>query len=148
MKVILTEEVPNLGNKGEVKNVADGYARNYLIPRNLAVEATPARMKEIEKQQKIQEKKEQKEIAAAQEQARELEGKTFIFKVQASEEGRLFGSVTSADIAEAMKEEGVDLDKRKIELEDPIKELGEFQIPIKFKGGIETHIQIQVTKED
>jgi len=147
MKVILTQDIPNLGNKGDIKNVADGYARNYLIPRQLAVEATPSRLKEREKQIKQQEKKEQREEAAAQKIAEQLEGKTIKFTKQASNEGKLFGSITSSDVANALSDLGVEVDKRKVELEDPIKELGEHSVPVKLRSGIYARLNIIIEKE-
>ncbi len=144
MKVILKENISNLGTKGEVKNVSDGYARNYLIPKGMAEEATPARLKEWEKQKKIIEKKEQKEEEKAREIAEKLEGQKINFKLKAGEEGRLFGSATSADISEALKEKGYEIDKRKIELEDPIKNTGNHEIEIKLMPGITTRIQVEI----
>ena len=147
MKVILTQDVSNLGSKGEIKNVADGYARNYLIPRQLAVEATPSRIKEKEKEMEQHKKKEKKEEAAARQLAEQLEDDTLKFTMQTGSGGRLFGSITSADIAKELGKKGIELDKRKIELDDPIKELGEYRISIKLLSGIYTHINLVVESD-
>jgi len=148
MKVILTDDVSNLGKKGELKNVADGYARNYLIPRGLAVEATSPRIKEMEKQLQLQRKKEEKEEVAARELAQQLNNQVLTFYLQAGDEGKLFGSITASDIANAIAEKGIDMDKRKVELTNPIKELGEYDVTIKIRSGINTQVKVKIEREN
>ncbi len=148
MKVILLQDVENLGNKGEVKNVADGYARNYLLPRKLAEEATPAKLKEAEKQIAIQKKKEAQEEEKAQQVAEKLAGKTVKFTLPTSKEGKLFGSVTASDIATKLEEAGFQLDKRKVEIEEPIKRIGEYPVTLKLRANVQANVQVVVESEN
>jgi len=148
VKVILTQDVKNLGKKGEVVKVADGYARNYLIPRGLAEEATDSRLKNLKQKQKAKARKKQKELEEAREKAKELEGRVVTIKTKAGEKGKLFGSVTSRDVAEAVKKEfGLDVDKRKIELGDPIKSLGRYTVGIKLYPDVTAEIIVAVEEE-
>lgn len=147
MKVILIEDVNNLGVKGDVKNVADGYARNFLFPRGLAVEATPSRIRERDKESLLSENREKREESAARQLADSLQGKQVEFKLSASPEGKLFGSITPSDIARALQEEGFAVDRRKIELSEPIKRLGEHKVNIKIRPGIATEIMVNALKE-
>lgn len=148
MKVILTRDVKNLGKKGEVVKVADGYARNYLIPRGLAEEATDSRLKNLKQKQKAKARKKQKELEEAREKAKELEGRVVTIRTKAGEKGKLFGSVTSKDVAEAVKKEfGLDVDKRKIELGDPIKSLGRYPVEIKLYPDVTAEIIVAVEEE-
>ncbi|MBW6462821.1 MAG: 50S ribosomal protein L9 [Dethiobacteria bacterium] len=148
MQVILQQDVPNLGKKGELKDVAPGYARNHLLPRNLAVEATPQRLKDwVKHQDKLE-----TESRRQEEHARALAGKMadikLTFKMPAGEGGRLFGSVTPADIAGKLKEAGFEVEKKKIELEEPIKSLGLFNAAIRLHPGVKADIRLAVEKED
>ncbi|NLX92102.1 MAG: 50S ribosomal protein L9 [Firmicutes bacterium] len=145
MKIILTEDVRDLGEKGEVKEVSPGYARNYLIPKGLAVEATQGQLRALKAKQEILSRKNAKEEKTARELAAKLSGKSFAIKVKAGESGRLFGSVTAADLAEMLEKNGFNVDKKKIELTEPIKELGEFTIQVKLHP--EVRVPIQVTIE-
>lgn len=148
MQVILQQDVPNLGKKGELKDVAPGYARNHLLPRNLAMEATPQRLKDWAKQKD----KLETESRRQEENARTLAGKMadikLIFKMPAGEGGRLFGSVTPADIAGKLKEAGFEVEKKKIEIEEPIKSLGLFNAAIRLHPGVKADIRLAVEKED
>ncbi len=148
MKVILLQDLERLGSRGEIKTVADGYARNYLFPQKLAVEATDAKIKEAEKQIAIQRKKEEQEEKQVQQTAEELKGMELKFYRSASSEGKLFGSVTSADIASALEEKGYVLDKRKVEIEEPIKQLGEHDVILKLRPQIHTEIKVVVISEE
>lgn len=147
MKVILTADVKNLGSRGEIKEVADGYARNFLLPRGWAVEATPNRLKELERKQQLTEKKAKQQESLAREVAKQLEGKTICLKVAAGEGGRLFGSITASDLAAVLQTEGFGIDKKKIALQEPIKTLGEHQVIIKLSSGIKASILVNVEKE-
>ncbi|RME78300.1 MAG: 50S ribosomal protein L9 [Chloroflexi bacterium] len=145
MKVLLIQDVDNLGYAGDVKNVADGYARNYLIPQQLAVLATPGALKQAETIRKAAEKHRAQRMADAQAIANQLQGLKLLFERRAGETGKLYGSVTSADIAGAIKEKtGIELDKRKVALPEPIRELGEVEVPIKLMIDVTTSITVEV----
>jgi|LSQX01.1.fsa_nt_gb large subunit ribosomal protein L9 len=147
MKVILKEDVKNLGSKGDVVNVSDGYARNYLIPRGLAEIATEGGLKQLQMQEKAREKRKLEEAAEAKEIAAKLEKEKFVIKVKAGEGGRLFGSVTTKDIADVVKKAGYNIDKRKIELSENIKSLGLHKIKVKLYEDITADLTIQVAEE-
>lgn len=144
MKVILRKDIANLGQAGDIKEVASGYARNYLIPKGLAFEATPGRIKEIKTHKETLGKKTAREIKEAQALAEKVTGKTFVIKAKSGEEGRLFGSVTSADIVQSLSSEGIKVDKRKIELEEHIKSLGTYTVQVKFHPEVVASININV----
>ncbi len=147
MQVILQKDVPNLGKNGELKEVASGYARNHLLPRGLAIEATPQRLREWQQRQEKAEKVNQQQEALARNLAEKLSAKTFIFKMPAGEGGRLFGSVTPADIAQKLKAEGFDVDKKRIEIAEPIKTIGTFKVAIRLYPGVKADLSLQVDKE-
>lgn len=148
MKVILQQDVPNLGKRGEIKDVARGYARNHLLPRGLAVEATPQRLREWTQRREKEEmiNRQQEEQATAQ--AEKLSEVELLFKVPAGEEGRLFGSVTAADIAGKLFEAGFEVDKKRIELPEQIKSTGNYKATIKLHPGVTAEIAVNVDKED
>ncbi len=147
MQIILQEDVEKLGTRGELVDVAAGYARNYLLPRKLGIEATPGNMKRLERMRVTFAKKEASEKGAAQTLADSLQGVSLTFARKAGENEQLFGSVTSADIAEALEAQGYHIDKRKITLADPIKLVGEYEIPVKLHREITTNLKVTVTKE-
>ncbi len=148
MKVILKQDVKALGKNGEIKEVADGYARNFLLPRGLAVEATSGNVKVLSDLKEGAVKKEQREIAEAKELAAKLEGIKVLFKMKSGEGGRLFGSITTKDIAEQLKKaHRIELDKRKISLDEAIKGLGEYQVKLQLYKGVIAEIIISVTAE-
>jgi len=144
LKVILNEDIPNLGEKGEIKDVAPGYARNFLIPKKLAVEVTAGRLKDIQLKEELNAKKYAREVELAEELGEKIRGKTISIKVKAGEGGRLFGSVTSSDIADALKTEGINVDKKKIELKDPIKMLGTFEVQVKLHPQVSVPVAVVV----
>ena len=147
MKVILLQDVKKLGNKGDVVNVNDGYARNFLLPRNLASEATQEAMNVLKQEKKAQAKKEQEELEAAQQLEKELKNKKVTIAVKAGEGGRLFGSVSNKDIAKAIASQlKYKIDRRKILLEEPIRILGSQQVPIKIHSNVTAHLTVQVTE--
>ena len=148
MKIILLKDVKNLGLAGEVKEVADGYARNLLLPRGWAEEATPKKLQELKRRQRIMEKKAQQQEDLAREIARQLEGVVVEFKVAAGEEGRLFGSVTAAEVAAALEKQGFDIDKKRVVLAEPLKNLGEHQVTVKLSSGVKSLVQVKIAKED
>lgn len=147
MKIILLEDVDKLGKQGAVLNVADGYGRNFLIPRKLAVAATESNLKRVEiagKKQRVQEAREERD--AAQLKA-ELDQVALKFPMKAGEGDVLFGSVTSAGIAEMLEKKGYTIDKRKIELQEPIKRLGDYSVPVKLHKSVVAEIKVSVVKE-
>ena len=144
MKVILLCDVKGSGKKDDVINVSDGFARNYLFPRKWAVEATPGAVKEIERKRALEEKLERERRAAAEEVAKGLKGKTITLKVKAGAQGRLYGSITSQEIAAALKEQhGVEVDKRKIEC-DPIRQAGDVDINVVVYTGVKAPMKVHV----
>jgi large subunit ribosomal protein L9 len=147
MKVILKDDVKNVGNMGDIVKVADGYARNYLVPRGLAVEASSKNVKSVEHEKRIIQEKGKKIKTSAQEFSDILSKVTLVMKANAGEEGKLFGSVTTMDIAEALKNEGFDIDKKKISLDEPIKRLGEHTVSVKIHPEITTNVTVQVVQE-
>ncbi len=147
MKIILVEDVDRLGKRGAVLNVADGYGRNFLIPRKLAVAATEGNLKRVEmegKKHRVQEAKEEKDAAQLK---TELDQVALKFPMKAGEGDVLFGSVTSAGIAEMLEEKGYSIDKRKIELQEPIKRLGDYAVPIKLHKSVVAEVKVSVVKE-
>ncbi len=147
MQVILQQDVPRLGKRGELKEVAPGYARNHLLPRKLAVEATPQIMREwIQRQEKAHKYNQQQE-EYARSQAEQLAQKEIIFKVPSGEGGRLFGSVTSAEIAKKLSDANFSVDKKRIELKEPIKNIGSHKAFIRLHPGIKAELTVRVEKE-
>ncbi|HOJ18322.1 MAG: 50S ribosomal protein L9 [Ignavibacteriales bacterium] len=147
MKVILRQNLETLGKTGDVVEVKNGFALNYLIPRGYAYLASKGNLRAVEVERVSLEKKEQKEISDSQKLAEELEKISINIPVQVGEEDRLFGSVTSQMIADALKEKNFDIDKRKIELEDQIKTLGIFDVNIKLHSKVSAKIKVWVVRE-
>ncbi|MGH9847058.1 MAG: 50S ribosomal protein L9 [Blastocatellia bacterium] len=148
MELLLKEDVDNLGARGELVKVKPGYGRNFLLPRGLAVQATPGNRKQIEMQRKALLKKEVVERDTAVQQADLVNSVTLEFARKVGEHGILYGSVTSMDIAEALARQGYEFDRRRIQLKDPIKEPGEFEVPIKLHREITANIKVVVRNED
>jgi len=145
MKILLLKDVDNVGYAGDVKNVANGYGRNYLIPQQLAVLATPGALKQAETIRKTAEKRRAQEKADAEAIANQVGGLKLLFERRAGETGKLYGSVTSADITEAIqKKTGIDIDKRKVALAEPIRNLGDQQVTIKLMIDVATDISVEV----
>lgn len=145
MKVILKEAVGGLGKAGEVVNVADGYARNYLVPKDLAVIATPGALKEWEQKRKVIEKREAQERSEAEALAARLNDKEITVEAKAGEEGKLYGSVTSKEVAAAVEEQlKVAVDRKKIEIGLTIKELGTYPVAIRLYPGVEATVKVNV----
>jgi large subunit ribosomal protein L9 len=147
MQIILQEDVEKLGTRGQVIDVAEGYARNFLLPRKLALEASVGNMKRLEKMRATFAKKEATEKDDAQKLAELLAGVSLELSRKAGESDQLFGSVTSADISEALAAKGFIVDKRKIALAEPIKVVGEFEIPVKLHREITSSVKLSVKKE-
>lgn len=147
MKIILLDDVPKLGRRGEVRDVSDGYARNYLLPQKLALNATTGNLKNLETIKAAHEARAGKLRSAAEVQAQLIEGLTFAQTRQASDEGRLFGSVGKADVAAFLAQNGLNVERRRIVLDEPIKTLGEFSVPVRLHGDITAHVKVTVTRE-
>jgi len=148
MKVILIKDVKKMGAIGEIKDVSDGYARNYLIPKGLALEATQTRLKETKEKDLKQQKKKSKEEAAARKLQERLEGKSIKIIARTGGSDKLFGAVTAKEIVETMEKElGVKIDKKKIEIKEPIKHLGRYEARVKIYPSIQAQIGIIVTAE-
>lgn len=147
MEIILLENVDNLGSRGQIVKVADGYGRNYLLPKKLAVAATPQNRRWVEQQRVRFLKVEAKEKADAEDLAKLLEGVAVSFKRKAGEKEALFGSVTAMDIAEGLAAQGYQIDKRKIHLPAPIKILGEYDVSVKLHREVTTTIKVKVEGE-
>jgi large subunit ribosomal protein L9 len=148
MQVILRERLNNLGGAGDIVDVKPGYARNYLIPQGLAYEATPVNVRRIEREKELAAHKAAETLEAARAQAKALEGVSLTFHARAGEEGRLFGSITTADIAEQLSAQGHEIDRRQIDLEEPIKALGVFGVPIRLHSEVRPEIKVWVITED
>lgn len=144
MEVILRQHIDNLGRRGEVVKVADGYARNYLLPRKLALPATPANMKVVERQRKIADAAEAAERADAESFATRLAQLEIVMARRVGEHDTLYGSVTSADIADDLAVKGIEIDKRKIQLAEPLKQLGEFTVPLKLHRDVVAQLRVKV----
>ncbi len=147
MKVILQEDVKNLGKMGDVVNVADGYARNYLIPGKFGVEANIKNIKALEHEKRKIEEKARKVRSEAQGLAERLSSLTLTVSAKAGEEERLFGSITSMDIAEALKKKGFDIERKKILLDEPIKRLGSYTVGIKIHSDVTSRVHLSVIAE-
>ena len=148
MQVILREDIDKLGKIGDLVKVADGYARNYLVPQKKAIEATPDNVRSMEHAKKMvadRLRKLKKEAAA---EADQIKGLAITIKAKVGEEGKLFGSVTSMDIAEAAKAQGVNIDKRKIALEEPIKRVGDYTVTVKLHADVTADFKVTVAAEE
>src|ERR1051326_274524 len=147
MEIILREDVSNLGRRGDVVTVKDGYGRNYLLPRKLAMPLTEGNKKVVEQQKVAGLKREAKEKSEAQQLGGMIAQQRIVIERKAGEGGTLFGSVTSLDIAEALHKLGYEIDRRKITLEDPIKQLGEFAVPLRLHREVTAQVSVQVVQE-
>lgn len=147
MKIILLQDVKGQGKKGELKNVSEGYARNFLIKNNMAVEATKSNLKQLELKKKGEEKRAEEEHHDAIALQKEIEALTVELKAKSGEGGRLFGSITSKQIAEALKGKKIKVDKRKIELGEPIRTLGYTDVPIKLHHDVTATLKVHVTEQ-
>ncbi len=148
MQLLLKEDVENLGARGELVKVRPGYGRNYLLPKGLAIQATPSNLKQIEMQRKALLKKEAHERDSATQQADLLKELTLEFARKVGEHGILYGSVTSMDVAEALAAKGYEIDRKRIVLKDPIKEPGEFEVPIKLHREVTAAVKVVVKNEE
>jgi large subunit ribosomal protein L9 len=148
MKVILRDSQENLGNAGDVVDVKPGYARNYLIPKGLAYEATTANIRRIEAERAAQGRRDAETLNDARQRSSALEGVSLTFNARAGQEGKLFGSITSGDIAEKLAEQGITVDRRQIELDEPIKSLGVHNVPVRLHPQVRPEIKVWVIAEE
>jgi large subunit ribosomal protein L9 len=147
MEVILKEDVSKLGARGDVVKVAEGYGRNFLLPRRLAIQANAGNKAVIAQMKAASVRRSAKEKSQAEELAKQFEGLSVSFERRSGEHDHLFGSVTSGDIAEAIAKKGINLDRRQIQLHEPLKSLGEFSIPVKLHKDVTAHLKVLIEKE-
>lgn len=148
MEVILREDVSNLGHRGDVVKVADGYGRNFLLPKNLAMEATAANKAVIEQMKAAAVRRSAKEKAEAEQLVTQLNNVSLVFERRVGENDHLFGSVTSVDIAQGLAAKGFEIDRRKVQLDEPLKSTGEFHVPVKLHREVTAHIAVTVKGEE
>lgn len=148
--VILKQDLDNLGEEGEVVSVKPGYARNFLLPRGMAYRATEANIRRLEEEREREEERARREYLEARRRASQLEGLSLTFEKQAGEESKLFGSVTSMEIADRLNEEEIDfeVDRRQVELSEPIKTLGVYSVPIRLGRDVTAEVKVWVIKEE
>ena len=147
MKVILMTDVPALGHRGETRDVANGYARNFLLPRKLAVPATPANLKNVEHLKRQRVKEDHRALEAAKAAAERIDALTLSVTARASEDGRLYGSVSQQDVVEFLERHKLPLEKRRVLLEEPIKAVGEYKVPVRLHGDVTAALTVSVTRE-
>jgi large subunit ribosomal protein L9 len=147
MEVILKEDINKLGSRGDVVKVAEGYGRNYLLPRKLAIEATAGNKAVIDQMKAAAVRRSAKEKTQAEELAKQFDGVSVSFQRRSGEHDQLFGSVTSSDIGDALAKKGFNVDRRKIQLHEPLKSLGEFTVPLKLHKDVTTHLKVTIEKE-
>jgi large subunit ribosomal protein L9 len=147
MKVIFLKDVKGQGKKGEVKEMAEGYVRNFLLPKGLVAIASDSNVKQLEHQKLAEAKRKEKEKAEAQELAKKLAETVVVFRIKAGEGGRLYGSITSKQIAEELEKLGIHLDKRKIEMSDAIRSLGTTNVKVKLHPEVTAQLRVQVTEQ-
>ncbi len=147
MEVILKEDVVKLGSRGDVVKVAEGYGRNYLLPRKLAIEASAGNKAVIEQMKAASIRRSAKEKTQAEELAKQFDGVSLAFQRRSGEQEQLFGSVTSGDIADALTKKGLNVDRRKIQVHEPLKALGEFTVPIKLHKDVTAHVKVVIERE-
>ena len=148
MEVILKEDVPKLGSRGDVVKVAEGYGRNYLLPKKLAIEATAANKSVIEQMKAAAVRRQQRDKADAEALSKQLDAVSLSFTRRAGEHDQLFGSVTSSDIATELEHKGFNLDRRKIHLDEPIKTVGEYKVPVRLHRDVTAEVTVNVVKEE
>ena len=148
MEVILREDIANLGKIGEIVRVRDGYARNYLLPRGLVLVANKKNLKTFEHQKKIVADQKHRILRQAQSVSDQLAGVAVTIRMRAGEEGKLFGSVTNIHIEKALKSKGLEIDRRKIHLDEPIRALGEFEVPVRLTAELTVPIKVSVVSEE
>jgi large subunit ribosomal protein L9 len=147
MEVILKEDVAKLGSRGDVVKVAEGYGRNFLLPRKLAIEASAGNKTVFEQMRAAAVRRSAKERSQAEELSKQFDGLSVTFQRRSGEQDQLFGSVTSGDLADALEKKGFNLDRRKIQLHEPLKSVGEFTVPVKLHKDVTAHLKVVIEKE-
>ncbi|MFQ5530596.1 MAG: 50S ribosomal protein L9 [Gemmatimonadota bacterium] len=147
VQVILMKDVDNLGETGDVVHVKPGFARNFLLPRGIALEATPANLRRFEEERDHLVDRSTRELEKASALAANIEGRSLTFPVKAGEDGRLFGSVTSSDIAAGLTEQGVEVDRHLVQLDEPIKQLGTYNVVVRLSANIQPEVSVEVVAE-
>jgi large subunit ribosomal protein L9 len=147
MEVILKEDVAKLGSRGDMVKVAEGYGRNFLLPHRLAIEATSGNKKVIEQMRAASVRRSAKEKAQAEELSKQFDGVSLSFQRRSGEHDQLFGSVTSGDLADALAKKGFNIDRRKIQLHEPLKTFGDFTVPVKLHKDVTAHLKVVIEKE-
>lgn len=148
MKVVLLQDVAGLGSPGAIKDVKDGYARNYLLPRKLATPATAGAVKQVEQRQQVELRRQEKVEREAAAVAGRIQGQEITFRVRAGEEGRLYGSVTNGDVADVLARKlGIEVDRRKVQMDEPIHTLGTFEIPVRLSASHAPVVKVTVEAE-
>ena len=147
MEVILKEDVAKLGSRGDMVEVAEGYGRNFLLPHRLAIEATSGNKKVIEQMRAASVRRSAKEKAQAEELSKQFDGVSLSFRRRSGEHDQLFGSVTSGDLADALAKKGFNIDRRKIQLHEPLKTVGDFTVPVKLHKDVTAHLKVVIEKE-
>jgi large subunit ribosomal protein L9 len=147
MKIILMEDVPTLGRRGEVREVATGYARNFLLPKKLALAATPANLQNLDQLKRQRQRAEVKARDEAQTAADRIAALTLTVATRASEDGRLYGSVSAQDVVEFLERHQIPVEKRRVQLEEPIKTLGQYRVPIRLHHDVTAELAVAVTRE-
>ena len=148
MEVILREDVEQLGGRGEVVKVAAGYARNFLLPKRLAVAATESNKKIVEQEKQAYLKREAKAQGESEDLAKLIQGQVITISQKAGENDHLFGSVTTKDIADALEQKGFTIDRRKIQMDEPIRTLGEFEVPVRLHRAVTTNLKVHVVRDE
>lgn len=148
IEIILRDHIDNLGRRGDIVNVANGYARNYLLPQKLALLVTPANRRQVERERVVADAREADERARAESFAERLRGVECVIPRRVGETGTLYGSVTSSDIADHLAPRGIEVDKRKIQLGEPLKELGDFPVTVRLHRDVSAELMVKVVKED
>jgi large subunit ribosomal protein L9 len=148
MEVILKEDIETLGHRGDIVKVADGYGRNYLLPKKLAMEATAANKAVIEQMKASAVRRSAKEKAEAEQLVAQLDAVALVFERKVGDHDHLFGSVTSSDIAQQLEQQGFHIDRRKVQLEEPLKQTGDFLIPVKLHREVTAHVKVTVKGEE
>jgi large subunit ribosomal protein L9 len=149
MKVVLTEEVQGLGQASQIKEVADGYARNYLLPKGLATIATPGAIKEVEQRQAAEKKRQDKLDQEMSSIGKKLDGTTITVRSKVGEGGKLYGSITTQDIAEALEQQASQsVDRRRIEIDEPIRHVGSYKVPVKLSKNVTANVNLTVEGEE
>jgi large subunit ribosomal protein L9 len=147
MRVILMTDVPALGHRGDTREVANGYARNYLLPKKLAIPATTANLKNLEHLKRQREREEHRALEAAKGTAARVEGLTLAVTARASEDGRLYGSVSAQDVVEFLERHGIAVEKRRVLLDEPIKALGDYKVQVRLHGEVTATLAVSVARE-